>query len=666
MHCTSLLNQVSRLGDTDIMSSAKELYPLMRKLIIASQLDERRVICVSGLQGAGKTTLMTNFYNIDENIVNIALGRGERIPILITEKDVKVLSICAKKILLDEESNTYSIVPKELDRQEIVEATSGRDESIMFLEIIVPFQHTRDSSVSFMLLPGFEKKNDYWNDLIEFSINSSDAAVFVFSETTLSDADNDTYLKRIEKHFGKNVVYAITHSDQTTDDNQEAKETCLQVLKIPSDEQDRVVCVGQYSEKEKNDSWINSFKNAIEKYSLYETQSGNRNYEYIENLFEQLQDRLYNISGTIEEIENDVDLKSESDHKILRYFDRVISEKRKELERNIETEFVAAKSDSIKKIEEIIGSESGLKYLKRSIFGVTPKDFSDVREQIESSLYDRDISIPTYKLACAIKTSLNSIVGNRLKENYLLLDTEETEDGEIILKSGDQTEYLINDIRSLVSEPKSSEENILLQHTDLQKTVRVIAEISTYYYALKSHQELVKRGIGCETYEPHVSDQLQKVVTDGANSSKEFTLGILGIMGVDILGDGSLNLIQQLATTFSVGVPFAALTSVGFLGVGAATALTRDVNRLKRADYESARMMINCVYDHIQQDALDQFDSYVQRVRKTMETNIESRKTSGRKMVAIYNANTEIKNLYNLLDSIRDKNQRGLESYIKK
>ena len=48
-----------------------------------------------------------------------------------------------------------------------------------------------------MLLPGFEKNNDYWNDLIEFSVNSSDAAVFVFNETSFSNAGNEDYLRKI-------------------------------------------------------------------------------------------------------------------------------------------------------------------------------------------------------------------------------------------------------------------------------------------------------------------------------------------------------------------------------------------------------------------------------------------------------------------------------------
>lgn len=122
--------------------------------------------------------------------------------------------------------------------------------------------HTYNDGISFMLLPGFEKKNDYWNNLIEFSVNSSDAAVFVFNETSFSNTENDRHISKIEKIFGSNIVYAISGSDGSTDDNAEVKNTCIETLKIPLAESDRVVCVGSYSNEEKNNAWIKAFMDA--------------------------------------------------------------------------------------------------------------------------------------------------------------------------------------------------------------------------------------------------------------------------------------------------------------------------------------------------------------------------------------------------------------------
>ena len=60
-------------------------------------------------------------------------------------------------------------------------------------------------------------------------------------ETSFSNADNDKYLNRIEGKFGKNLVYAISGSDGSPDDNAEVKQTCIKTLSILMSESDRVV-----------------------------------------------------------------------------------------------------------------------------------------------------------------------------------------------------------------------------------------------------------------------------------------------------------------------------------------------------------------------------------------------------------------------------------------
>ena len=253
-YCITLLSLTKRMERDTFMKEAynlsENILKSIRKLVIASAFYNKKIIFVSGIQGAGKTTLMKNFYGLDDGYLNISLGRGERIPVFITEKEIKEPYACARRMEKDE-NGKYGLREIKLSPKEFVKASKGNDSDIMCLELFVPNKHTYYDGVSFMLLPGFEEKNDYWNNLIEFSVHSSDAAVFVFGETSFANASNEKYLELVEKKFGNNLIYVITGADKSSDGNKEVKENCMDCLKIPERESDRVVCVGDFSDQEK-------------------------------------------------------------------------------------------------------------------------------------------------------------------------------------------------------------------------------------------------------------------------------------------------------------------------------------------------------------------------------------------------------------------------------
>ena len=89
-YCLNILTYTDELrSDTALKQAyekAKELENSIRKLKIASLMENKTLICVAGMQGAGKTTLMKNFYGLKGDALSIELGRGERIPVLITRR----------------------------------------------------------------------------------------------------------------------------------------------------------------------------------------------------------------------------------------------------------------------------------------------------------------------------------------------------------------------------------------------------------------------------------------------------------------------------------------------------------------------------------------------------------------------------------------------------
>lgn len=660
-YCIRLLTTTEKLRRYDSTKEAykhaDELFPSLRKLFVASLMQNKQLICVSGLQGAGKTTLMKNFYGIKDEFLNVSIGRGERVPVLITESDVAEPHISAIVIDKDTDGN-YSKKEEALSNEEIINATKGEDQRIMYLEITVPYKHTFNKGVSFMLLPGFEKKNEYWNDLIEFSVNSSDAAVFVFNETSFSNAENETYLNRIEKRFGQNVVFAITGSDGSLDDNAQVKQTCLDVLKVKA--ADRVVCVGQYNDTKKNEAWIKAFKSAIDKYALFETNPSQKNIEYINNELLNIKDTLYNVLNILNEGDDTAHCDYKN-HSLLKAYDAEMQKKRKELAKNIQAEFAQAKEASAKYVADELQSKPWYKKIKKSIFGTNIKEqYIETQELIKDSLKPNGKSLPDYHLGKAIESSLRLLdtpVENNPNSLQLLVDTTEQE-GNIILLESEETKNALGDVRTLLEIPQKGGKSAPLQHTDTKQVLKAVAEVATYFYGMKSYDLIAQSTPSLDSYVPAEAHLKAQNVIDGANDSKKFAVGLAGVMGVDVLADGSLNFISQIATSCSVAIPYAAAAAVLIVGTGAAIAIIKDVNQMQRADFESAKMAINCIYDNLQQESLDRFDFFTAEVRERIEDRLTDLDGSKKSLMYIYNAKVEVNNLIDLLDNLTGEYQR--------
>lgn len=654
-HCIRLLSLTECLRRDELTKEAhkyaEQLFPSLRKLFIASMMHNKQLICVSGLQGAGKTTLMKNFYGISDEFMNVSLGRGERVPILITESNVTTPHISA--VVVDKnEDGIYSKTEVFLQQDEIIRATKGEDPKIMYIEITVPYKHTNNEGVSFLLLPGFEKKNEYWNDLIEFSVNSSDAAVFVFNETSFSNAENENYLSRIETKFGSNVVYAITGSDTSLDDNKQVKQTCIDVLKLKDN--DRVVCVGQYTDIHKNEAWIKLFKDAIEKYAMFETQVSHETDKYIYEELLKTKEILDNILIILNDNDS-IETTDYHNHSLLKAFDAAMQNKRKELARQITEEFEIAKEQSHKILANQIDAKPWYKSLKVNLFGANVKEYYiETQDMIKTSLYEGGNCLPDLHLGKAISSSIRLLETPSSKSPnalHLLVDIEE-QNGKNILIASDDTKAAVNDVCELVKVPQKNADRYEIQCSNPNRLVKAVAEVATYYYGLQSYEILAEKTAGLAYYEPSKSNLTGNDVIQGADSSKKFAVGVAGVMGVDVLADGSLNLINQIAESCCVALPYAAAAAVVIVAAGAATAIMKDINKMQRTDFESAKMVVNEIYDNIQHEALERFDFFTEQVRDRIEDNLADLGGGRKKILTNYNAKVEVNILLDMLSNM--------------
>lgn len=714
-HCLKILTYTDELrGDTALKQAyekAKELENSIRKLKIASLMENKTLICVAGMQGAGKTTLMKNFYGLKDDALSIELGRGERIPVLITETDVTAPVMNAIRVQKNE-AGEYVAVECRMEANEFAHASKGEDNSILYLEMFVPYRHTNNSAVSFMLLPGFEKNNDYWRELINFAVNSSDAAVFAFDESRFSQGDNFEQLKKLTDRFGNNIIYAITQSDASKDDNEEVRQSCIKALEIPQEKADRVVCTGQYDDEKKNEAWIEKLKNAIDRYASTTDQSARDNTRYLYDEVEHIKDTLYSIKEVLKS-DDSAAVADYKDNTILNYFDLALAKKRKEYEEVLEKEFEKGTSESKWQMENILNSnkEKG-RSLISMIFtrGNSIKDVRAARENVMRSLQAWDGAsnqpkyLPDQCMLSALATTMKALDTPQKKTDLQRLLESENKDGKKALKAGgEKSLQLTNDVCALVSQQPPKDYEIQTQNT--RRLMSALVDIAVYYYGVLSSDDLAMvcstEGRQVEGYTPSESklemDHIQKGaqeawklfvdlgttaagVKDMADASKrtdidklfrrlakmnsssmgKFAVGLGSMAGMDLLGDATINMIPQIAASFGVSVPVVGAVAMALIAGGSGIAALRDLSGVQCENLRRANTAIDSIYTALKEEELKRFDKQMARLRDTIQNNLEDRNGDVKKPMKAYNAKTQVDAALELLQTISVRSREAL------
>lgn len=708
-YCLKILTYTDELRDDTALKQAyekaKELENSIRKLKIASLMENKTLICVAGMQGAGKTTLMKNFYGLKDDALSIELGRGERIPVLITETDVTAPVMNAIRVQKNE-AGEYAAVECRMEANEFAHASKGEDNSIL------PYRHTHNSAVSFMLLPGFEKNNDYWRELINFAVNSSDAAVFAFDESRFSQGDNFEQLKKLTDRFGNNIIYAITQSDASKDDNEEVRQSCIKALEIPQANADRVVCTGQYDDEKKNEAWIEKLKNAIERYASTTDQSARDNTRYLYEEVEHIKDTLYSIKEVLKS-DDSAAVADYKDNTILNYFDLALAKKRKEYEEVLEKEFEKGAGESKRQMENILNSnkEKG-RSLISMIFtrGNSIKDVQAARKNVMRSLqvWDGASDQPKYLsdqcMLSALATTMKALDTPQKKTDLQRLLESENKDSKKALKAGgEKSLQLTNDVCALVSQQPPKDYEIQTQNT--RRLMSALVDIAVYYYGVLSSDDLAMvcstEGRQVEGYTPsesklemdHIQNGAQEAwklfvdlgttgagFKDMADASKrtgidklfrrpakmnsssmgKFAVGLGGMAGMDMLGDATINMIPQIAASFGVSVPVVGAVAMALIAGGSGIAALRDLSGVQCENLRRANTAIDSIYTALKEEELKRFDKQMARLRDTIQNNLEDRNGDVKKPMKAYNAKAQVDAALELLQTISARSREAL------
>lgn len=697
---------------------ARELMGSVRKIKLASLMYERTLICVSGMQGAGKTTLMKHFYGLDDDCLNISLERGEEIPVFITEKEDmtadKKPELYAIRIMKDA-NGEYHQQEVEMSPEEFRNASKGTDAATLYLELRVPYKHTGNEKTSFVLLPGFEARKSYRETLVDFAISSSDAAIFAFDGRLLSQQDNYRHLKELAEKFGAHIIYAITRSDSAVDGNAAVRGTFIQEMKIEN--QNQVVCTGAYAEPEMNEEWIRQLANAINLYGCTSIRSQENNVDYLKDEIDVIRGKLSEIEEILETTD-DGDIVSHANDKLLRQFDEALANQVKQYQTKLKEEYGEGAKKSRDMLSHKFDEQNGkLHSLRKAILGVSKADMEAAEQIVKDSLYENEegytckrVLVPEQCRMEALKKSLRALEDPENASLPKLLSIDEDAHGHRYLTEDKQNLEVPQSLYSLIQKPSGKNEpSFVPENVSSRQLMASLVEIGTYYYSMSCYDAMAK-DIGAEEYKPcedqisweeveqsakrasdfvlgvgaaaarlhdagrtskeaggEITDEQRKtseILCDNyqqSSSVQKFSVGLVGMTGMDLIGDAKLNLIPQIASSFGVSVGVVATVAGGALAAGAAIAIGRDITRIQCDDYGRARVALDTIYDKLEEDAIEDYKAKMAMIRGRLEENLIDTDSSSRKTQQIYNVKKQINAARDLLDELADRCTEKLE-----
>lgn len=496
---------------------ARTLTESMRKIKLASLMYERTLICVSGMQGAGKTTLMKHFYGLDDDCLNISLQRGEEIPVFITEDpDMKQggnPKLYAVRIAKDAEGD-YVQKNLEMTPEQFREASKGSDAATLYLELRVPNRYTKNKNVSFVLLPGYETQRSYRETLVEFAVSSSDAAIFAFDERLLSQQDNYNHLEELSKKFGANIIYAITRSDSSADGNAAVRETFMRTMGIENEEQ--VVCTGAYPaqrdetgrlvESEKNKEWIQQLARAVDSIANYHSQENN--ISYLRDAIDDIRGKLFEIDDILKMADDEDDV-SHTNDKLLRLFDAELERQVAKYQKALKKAYGEGCEASKEKLGELFKAQNSdrLKSFRKAILGANGEDLKAAEQIVRNSLktYEDgedgekvEVFVPAQCGRKALEASLQQMESSDNKDSGLrqLLDTDIDAQGKRYLVQSKKNLQVPQAIYDLIREPGEKDEvNVKTTEVATDRILmKTLVEIATYYYGVSCYDVLAEEG----------------------------------------------------------------------------------------------------------------------------------------------------------------------------
>lgn len=222
----------------------KNMMESYNKLFLYDLYQGKQLITVTGLQGAGKTRLVRELFDIPEELLPENNSRGEKLPIFISEDNVNEPVLFRNFVVSTEEG--HSIRKEKLSRNDFYKKSMNPNENEdLWLECVVPSNFLRDNDKVIVLLPGYEKSNkDFSQKLLDFIVQMSTFSILVLNKNTYARKSTDKLLKVIEEKFENlSPIITLTHGDEGKEQNEIIRNSVIEEMEI--DNPERVIVTGR-------------------------------------------------------------------------------------------------------------------------------------------------------------------------------------------------------------------------------------------------------------------------------------------------------------------------------------------------------------------------------------------------------------------------------------
>lgn len=610
----------------------KKFKKLLRKTLISEYLFENYVIAISGLRGVGKSTLMKQLYDIPDEYLPLNIGRGEKLPILITEYNITNIETRVKRFKKNNDTDNYELIDEIIDTDEFKSIAIDPGANDILLDIRVPLNKNIfniENNKSFLLLPGIESRRDEWQELLEYSLNFSATCIFVFDHTKFALQRNKDQIDKIKKDFEKaKPIYVLTWSDAVDDQNKELKSTVMKELNVPEEEENRVIRSGLKNEI--GDKWISDLMSSIHKYSVIQREFRKSQFENLDKLLKyDLSDILNDIekNGIYKDILNEFEEMKISD--FIKYFDdeeQVIREKYSKLTRKSLDIYI---NKPIDKAGTLIEKEKWYQKLKRLFLGKSLKEQREFKRKI-SEIWEHSNEVSPQDAQCLV---LNELTSQQLQLHNQLPITFTKHSRKELLGNFDPpkpdrekgliNEDIINDYK-IIFNPKNKTTLSLKQ----KKAIELMPVLATEFIRINTiYPELSK----IAKNETIPKDQMDEITQDFNVQKKHYhtiLAGIGGIIGIDGAVDGKIDTIPNLFK--AIGVTGTAATAAMWVGAGVAggfitMSVIKQMYKMDFKDSYFAKSLLNAIKDRHYQVYMENYDLLMSHIRELLKKRLTER-----------------------------------------
>lgn len=637
------------------INNLKQLY---NKMFLYNINQSKYLISVTGFQGAGKTSLIRDYFNIPEAILPENNARGERLPVFISSHEMdEVEAYKYKSEVIDGE---IEIKPQKLDIKEVEDATKNPSENNdLWIELKIPKKDSeiKNSDVSIVLLPGYEKfSSDFSQKLLDFVVNISASSIIVVDKNSLARKSTNDILNKINNKFEDlRPIVAITHGDENTEQNEEVRKEVVSSLNI--EDEKRVIITGP--SKEFGGAWKTEITDNLNRYGEKGSEMFNASRESItdtlQDILRDIDFELDELSDVLENESNSLEIKDLTNERnntadlFKNEYEKYLIKLGKELERQMPG-FIKVKKE---KLVDIVEEDTGFwKNLKVRLIGENIRNKQNVTKKLKKLWEDAEENNLN-----ALKLMNNS--ATKVLDDYDNIYTlpEEWNKFELIEKKGTNSLNKINNYFSSDIEKEEFEnwefENLdlhdlkglvylgasfithafkTLENEEYQKSIEVLAdsyESNKYYNSNTENSDNPDKNLRITIIDSPSTESLSEHERETYNTFSQNILKTVPlVLGVDVLSDGNfdfkadpgegLNKISEGLAAIGINISSRTLLSVA--GGGVAIAATSyaikqnlvDLNKRQMSLYNNASLYIDTL-------AQSQIYNYLDSLRNMFE-----------------------------------------------